>query len=446
MAPRLRRLLADSVVRAPRRLPGSAVLALFLLVLAVASTPGEWLVFPLRASLRARDLHWVWNEGGRELSLAKLFPALAAAGLVLTVVSRPAAIVSLCAALVLVLSVPVETAAFRVGLLEAYVRESSERAAFTAYSSAQFVANVSPEPAFTSIGSFEDAGEQLAIGFAMLGWGWYIAAAAALSLLLIVARGWTFQRRTLAVAATLGLFALAATAPAARVLIESELAQNEGDRLLVRGEGSAAMSSYERALTKNPALAVSTPFLKKSAMALRIASGGRHALGSLSQDLDLLSRRSEEGIEDVYPLARQRLLEATFMTASGRPLEASLRRAAIDLQSELWRSEGIARANQHRYVEALGAHLKARTPEDSIAAFYLAHTYLALGIPQPAVEVFSRLEQQVANRSIRADLRCSLGDAYTVQGDLTKARDAYRGCRELDKIENYRAFKALTGS
>ena len=108
--------------------------------------------------------------------------------------------------------------------------------------------------------------------------------------------------------------------------------------------------------------------------------------------------------------------------------------------------EGIQYANQRRFARALGAYSRADHGQDPMVSFYIAHAHMELGDGRSAIRLLSDLTESVAQPALRADLTCTLGDAYTVQRDLVNARDMYLRCRELDKLENFRALKALAGS
>ena len=434
-------------MRSKLTVPGELVLGAFFVLLALTAMRGEWITFPLRAPLKAGDLFLTFKTG-HPLALGKLYQALLGAGLLLVLVSRAASVTLLCAAFGLVAAVPVQTAVFRVSWVQAYLTETSERLFLGAYMNEHFASNESPEPAFTPITQFQDASEQLQVGFVMLGYGWYIALAATFALLVLVLRRWDFPYRIHAALCLVGVFSALLVGPPMLALLGAEAGLASGDRALIDGDGSKALADYTRAIETNPALGVSDPFLLKVSMALNVASGGRHALGFLGQDLGLANHDAgAENRSSLYANARQRLLEQEAFEPAGAPtLEAPLLEAARRLDSELWRAEGTEHARQHHYSLALGAFSRMQQRPDSTAAFYLADAYLEQGSGEPAVGLLHGLDVFVGQKSIHADVLCTLGDAYTVKGDLVSARIAYQAARDLDKLNNFRATKALTGS
>lgn len=426
-------------------IPGSFVLGVVFVLSALAATKGEWVTFPLRSSLRAQSFAYAIDA--QTFQLGAIFSGLVLLGACVGLLARPGGIVLQAAALTLLLAVPLDVACLHGGLVGAYVEESSQRSAFTAYVNAQLVQNPSPEPTFTPIAGFETSTEQLGIALSMLGWGWYIALFAVLGLLCLLGRGvrarflWPLSLSTVAaLAACLMLRPLDA-------LVASQRDQDTGDAYLLAGNGVGALDAYARALEENPELAYSEPFLQKAAMAFNVASGGRHTLGSLGQDLELARRPESESFSTQAAAARSRLLEPIRLEiydSSG--LESALVAAAVRLDSKLWLLEGLRHARLGHYSEALADYLHGAEDTSSLDSFYLAHAYIRLHEPERALQILNDLEKQVAQPSIRADLYCTIGDAYTTLGDIVQARTMYLKCRELDKVDNFRAVKALSGS
>jgi hypothetical protein len=448
--PSLRASVREAIAALVRKaISGPVVFSVFCLLLALVAVRGEWLTFPLRASLSAVDISLSLEAPRRliEIPVAKLFRLLVLAGVLAAIFSRFSAVVLYSAALVVLGLVPVCAAFGRVSWLEGYVRESSERLVLGAYANEHFVSNSSPEPAFTPALEFETAGQQLAVGFSMLGWGWYIAFGSLVVLTLMLYRGWRERMSGWVGALSFASFGVLGLGPPLAALLSAQADQDSGDGYLLSGNGAGAIDAYSRAIEKNPALGASRPFLQKASMAFNVASGGRHVLGVLAQDLDLAGRRDSGNVLDLYAQARSRLFEVmnadSFVaTALERPLVAEAER----LRAELWLAEGLQLAEERRFPEALGAYLRFTPRPDSMSSFYLAHAYIALGIGEPAIPLLTELELRVGHPSVRADIHCTLGDAHTATGNIVEARDEYRRCRELDKIDNARALKALTGS
>lgn len=412
---------------------------------AFAATRGEWITFPLRTSLRAQS--FAYEVGSQTLDLGVVFGGLVLAGATLGMLNRAAGAVLESAALTLLLALPVDVAWFHGGLVAAYVEESAQRSAFTAYVNDQLVKNPSPEPTFTPIANFETSTEQLGVAVSMLGWGWYIATFTVLGLLCVLVKGpsgravWPLSLGTVVVLAACLMFR------PLDALVASQRHQDSGDVHLLGGDGVGALDAYSRALQENPELAHSEPFLQKAAMAFNVASGGRHTLGSLGQDLELARRGDSESFSVQAQAARGRLLEplrSEIYNSSG--LESALVAAAVRLDSKLWLLEGLRHAQVGRFSEALADYLHSKPDTSSLDSFYLAHAYIELHEPERALRILNDLEKQIAQRSIRADIYCTIGDAHTTLGDLVLARTMYLKCRELDKVDNFRAVKALSGS
>jgi hypothetical protein len=439
-------LWARGVAVVRRVFRGKWVLGAVLVLVGLLATKGDWIAFPIRGPLRAVDITWSWGES-RELPVGLAFRMLLVGAFAFASLHRLTSVILASSAVALLGVVPIQAAYYRVSWLGTYLEESAARLRFTAYANQHFVQNISPEPTFFPIDRFETMAEQLRIGVLMLGWGWYIAVAAAFGLLLVLMSGWKMPWRGLTVSCILGVLGVSALAGPLRSALAAQAAQDRGDQLLLDGNGVAAIDAYSRALASNPALALSTPFLGKASMAFSVASGGRHALGSVGRNLELASRRQSEDLLKAYAEARTHLADASRDGGyQATPLEAMLADAARNLKSQLWLSEGMVHANQKHYSEALGAYLRIMPTSESLDSFYLAHAYLALGNSSAALPLLRSLDQRVVQPSIHADIKCTLGDAYSAAGNLIEARTAYRSCRDLDKLDNFRAVKALSGT
>jgi hypothetical protein len=429
--------------------PGSLVLGGLCLLLIFASARGEWVTFPLTAALRARDIFVAGptHAGGTSLPLGLALQALVLAGAAGAVLSRRSSLILFASSAALVAALPIQVAFYRVSWLHGYLRQSTDRLWFGGYVSEHFVDNQSPEPAFIPITQFQDASDQLWLGFNMMGWGWYVSLLASVTLVILAVRGAKLRHGVALAGALFSVLSLVLVGPALYGLLVAERQLVRGDRFLVVGDAGQAIHAYESALSMNPALGESKPFLVKVSMAYNVASGGKHPLGLLAQDLSLTERQSTEGQEDLFDAARKRLVQRrTPDSYRATSLDEPLERAALQLESDLWRLQGIALAKERRFASALGCFSRASQEPDSLSTFFLAHAYLVQGSFSPAIDILQRLDALVAQKSIHADVVCTLGDAYTASGNLERGRDAYRRCRELDKLDNFRATKALTGS
>jgi hypothetical protein len=420
---------------------GSLALVLSLLGLGLCAVHGEWLTFPWSGSLTGRDLRFGFTRG-QLVSAGHLYWGLLALAALLVMVNRSAALITVVASLVSLSWVPLHAAFFEPSWLSTYVRESHQRLQFAEYVANHFVPNPSPEPAFVPVTKFESLTDQLSIAGSMLGWGFYLACAVGVALLVWVLHAVRYGAWLAAFAFCL-LSCMGPLSPL-RGLLLAELAQQRGDRRLARGDGELALDDYAQALALNRALANARPFLTKVALAYQALAGGRHPLGALVHGLQAPPAGSAEATRGMRQLS---LLETSRNHQAPRgDLERALLGALPELRAELSLGAGLGHARVGDFAEALANYDQLIGVQDLGTQFYLAHAHLALGNAHDAIQLLHPLTRQAVQPSAQADLQCTLGDAYTLARDLVRAREAYVACRELDKLDNYRASRALSGS
>jgi hypothetical protein len=79
-------------------------------------------------------------------------------------------------------------------------------------------------------------------------------------------------------------------------------------------------------------------------------------------------------------------------------------------------------------------------------AFFLAHVQRELGLLNNAVAGLEAMLRGVEQDSLRADLLCTLGDAFSQGRQPLAARSAYVQCLETDSLFNFRAVLNLGGT
>jgi len=230
-------------------------------------------------------------------------------------------------------------------------------------------------------------------------------------------------------------------------LLQAEKAHNAGDKFLINGQAQLALHYYTEAVKYNPALSLSTPFLIKVSDAYAYMSDGYHPLAQVTEAWRLMQKARSVAQSKKYPLyqeSRKVLSQLTTLHPPLSDLEQALFELGLRLHIKLWRHEGLAEFAQKNLNKALNAFLQAR--DDKIAAqFYLAYTYLLLGNTQAALSLLQPLAEKVAHPDVKADIYCTIGDAYTQAKLADAARKAYTSCYKFDSIKNYRAIKALSG-
>lgn len=422
---------------------GCVAILIALALLTFVAPRGEWIGFPFGAIRRADDLRWAIGDYG-EVTTTQVFRVTMLAGIVTASLHRTTALVCASATVTFLALVFLRVAYFEPEWLATYLHESRERVAFAGYVAEHFVQNRSIEPTFTPIREFETLAEQASVAWAMLGWGYQLACGCAcglLSLLWLTAP----ERRTvgMSMAGIAALSLLGAAAPMLRI-VQADRARRDADRHLVEGRGAEAIAAYERALAGNPALAHSRPFLRKVALANDALRGERGPWSAVTSNVLLTGQSLERRSGIALERARRRLLEQRGSTAASE-LDRAVVTMAEAMESELWIAEGMAHAKRGELARAMAAHSHATPPPGSLAPFYLAHVYLALRRADAALYLIPHLQTLVTHPVLSADLLATLGDALTSEGRLVEARAAYAESRKLDRSDNFRAVRALSG-
>lgn len=413
-------------------------------VLAVLGTLGEWVTFPLSPAISGRNVTMPLGETFVPVTIG--LSGLLLVALVVALLSRGTALVLGAAALALWALVPIQIAAFEPSWLQAYLVESSARSDLAEYLHEHFVANRSPEPGYVAMVRFDGLAEQLKLGVVMLGWGYYLTGAAVVGLLVVLGSKslWGDLLLSLGVCC---VFLGAAGGGSLWELLGSERAQTRGDRLLARGEPNGALEAYREALVRNPPLRLSPPFLQKLSACYAGWDSRQDPLAELNNAFELANRENAR-LEPTPRLRARDSLRAilTGEAAGATGVEGPLFAAAQRIDSELWLTEGRSHAKAGDFSQALGSYAQAAKGEaPPLLVFYRAHAQLVLGDPDLAIALLPQLVGRVGQGAFRADILCTLGDAYTLKGDLARARDNYRACRDADRVDNFRALRALGG-
>jgi tetratricopeptide (TPR) repeat protein len=214
----------------------------------------------------------------------------------------------------------------------------------------------------------------------------------------------------------------------------------------------AALAAYDAVLKMTPVYAYSDTFLTKCSRAYDALSAGRHPYGRLlalrktvSSPLSQSQGQSQAMLRPSLEVARTELREIQAIPPS-KPVERALADLGRRLEVTAWVQEGLADTGAGRLNMALRSFARAYQLRPELStAFFLARTYFVLGDENAAIEMLLRLQEDVANPMVRADMVCTLGDAYSNLGRLRLARHYYSLCETTDDEDNFRAIRALTG-
>jgi hypothetical protein len=412
--------------------------AIFLLALFLASR-GGWIAFPMTPSVPGGGVMLFGLPGGL-LVLAVVVLALVASAL-----SGRVACALLLLAIALLLRVPLEAATKHADWLQSYLVQTTDRLELSQYLAKHYVLNLSPEPALVPADRIDGTDDQLRIGWLMMGRPWYLALGTCIGLLTIVVSCWRSPRRAPWVAG-LGLLVAALVLPGPLLSLERAQARRDaGDRALAAGDGAAALAAYRDAWSMNTGLAASRPFWLRVATAYAQASGGRHASAELVRPLALILQRTQQQDPATYAAAADRLA-AVPMPAPADTLEAGLQRATAQLRSDLLVQQALLLDADGDRVAALAVMLRSDPAPTRAGRFYLADLTMQQGGWLRAAELLKDFDSRVAQTTLRADIACTMGDAFTGAGRLLEAREAYLKCKDFDELTNYRLPRALGGT
>jgi tetratricopeptide (TPR) repeat protein len=425
-----------------------SILGLIGAGLLAAGALGPWLDFPLSSSLYPKDL-LIPAPGPGMVSLQSMLLGI---GLL-------AGIGWLSGSRLLMLIAGLTVAMLLIYFLHGwmlddqwlprYLSESEQREAVQAFLSEYYWPNFNPEPTVTLETDFEYLTDQLRVFWYSSGWGFGFCLIGMILLLLDC-----LMVTPAAGLKSLGILLLVGSAVMLLFfpLFNAELKQRHGDELLASGRLREAISAFETSLRMNPALQDSKRFLLKTSRAYYQLEGDDSLLGGYY----LASSRTrwviDKSLSQGAKLALERSVKIlTFVLGSdyqGNLLEtAILRRSAeeyrkIRIQQGLDAyAEGEPSRSMNFFREALNADRKQLH-----AGFLLAHVQRELGLIPDAVSTLGEMLQLVEQDSIRADLLCTLGDAYSREQQPLPAREAYARCFQADSLYNFRAVFNLGGT
>jgi Flp pilus assembly protein TadD len=132
----------------------------------------------------------------------------------------------------------------------------------------------------------------------------------------------------------------------------------------------------------------------------------------------------------------------------GSPLEMAILQQSIEEYRKIRIQQGLnAYAEGHASL-SLGLLQEVLSADQSQlhTGFFLAHMQRELGLFPEAISTLDETLRLVDHDSIRADLFCTLGDAYSQGGDSLQARAAYMKCIQADSLFNFRAVLDLGGT
>lgn len=429
------------------RMNGKTIMTIVFTCLAIASVYGRWIWFPLTEDIPGTNLSWY--SGDRSYSVGTIFQICILCGGLLLLMRQLVALVFISSGLALLFLAPLESIATDPEWLKTYVTESGDRLELADFMKRVYEPNIDNQPTFVAVTQFESVSDQLEIAVASLGIGWYFALFNTVGLLLILIMRWRMPVNWIpASLIVVGLLVINGYGTVTH-LVQAESAREQGDQYLVTGEPRRALHAYATALERNPALGHSFPFLLKVSEVYGLLYGDAHPLSSIAK-LGSFAQRPVRRIDSqraVLKNVRVRLLDAASQHTPSTQLERSLNKLARRMMSDIWVQEGLGEFNENNLHRAANAFQNAISWRDTVPTrFYLATTYIQLGNEHQAINILNVLRQQVTSSIFRANIECTLGDAYTQVGDLENARAAYLECKDHDNSQNYRVVKALSGS
>ncbi len=420
----------------------------FLLLLTLTAVFVSWLEYPLSESLNAYQLDWSWQayfptSVGISLQLLMLFACV-------FLVYRKffIALVLVCIALAQLLFLPWHILLTHPDWLVNYLIESQERQQLNYFTGEYFIPNINAEPTYIPTLQFETLLDQVRIVFSMLSIGWYISVLSSIAILMILLKHWqhSFQLPITLILIT-GSALLTNYAPTLS-LLQAAQAQHHGNQQLANDHTHEALQNYQRALKLNPVLNYSTPFLIKVADAYAALLHEYHPANNISKAWIIIQQyklfNGYNAPASRYRQARTLLQKADNNYLPVTLLEKSLVKFSKRLINQLWASEGLSEYKHGHLHKALQAFQQLSI--DQLATrFFLATLYIKLNTPQQALELLRPYAHKIDHPSIKADIYCTIGDAYTRAKDWLQARKAYLLCTKLDNTKNYRVTRALSG-
>lgn len=428
-------------VQSLARIPGSLVLGALFALLILAGSRGNWVTFPMTAPISATQI----PVTGLPLSAGGLLALLLLLTLLAATFSRGLACVVWLAALALLFRVPLELALHQPEWLQNYLVQLADRIGMTQFVAEHYVLNVSPEPTMVPMDRIDSTDDQLRLAMLMLSRSWYFTVAVSLGLFFTLMGCWSSTHRAAWLSVPGVLLAAGLLLPPLWSLEQAQGERDRGDLQLNAGDGARALQSYAAAYAANPGLMGARPFWLQVAMAQAQASGGRNVYAELVRPLSLVLGRTPLQDAAAYEAASQQLTALALPPASDA-LQAGLLQQTAALRNDLLVQEALLHYNAGNFNRATSVMQRAQPSPTSAARFYLAAMTMSQGGYLQAAEMLKALDAQLAHVTVRADIACTLGDAYTGAGLTEDARTAYLNCQSLDELTNYRATKALGGT
>jgi predicted negative regulator of RcsB-dependent stress response len=425
-------------------------LTIFLSLIALAAVYISWLEFPLSAALNAYEIAWNWQEY-LNVSIGPIFQLCILFGCFFLLNGQLLiAMVFLSLALAQVLFMPWHVYLSHPDWLAGYIVESRERQQLYYFTQEKFVPNIISEPTYITIKQFETLFDQLGIAFQMLSIGWYVALFATCAILVVLLTRSKHYLRFIIVFALIISFGMLPNITSTIAQARAALAQHQGSQYLADNHATEALQAYGIALELNPALASSPTFLIKAADAFAMRTRGLHSSTDISKASIIIGQSnlldSYTATSSSYRQARALLHGADENYFSSTEMEKALYQLRTRLVNQLWISEGLAEYQRGELHKAMQAFQQVTDDDDYLVArFFLATLYIRLNTPQLALDLLQPYLHQIAHPSIKADIYCTIGDAYARANDLLNARKAYISCTKSDNTKNYRATRALSG-
>jgi len=425
-------------------------LTIFQLLLALAAVYTSWLDFPLSASINAYQVGWIW-QGYFPTSLGLAFQLLILFGCAFLLYRQFfIALILLSMALAQVLFMPWHILLTHPDWLVSYLIESQERQQLYYFTREYFVPNIISEPTYISTTKSETLLDQISIVFRMLSIGWYISLLANSAILIVLLKHWKHSLQLVVMLTLIISFGFLPVITSTFTQLQAAQAQHQGNQHLANNEANEALQEYSLALKLNPALRYSPYFLLKAADTYAIVTHGLHPSTNISKARIIIEQNnlfnSYTATAISYRQARALLQKADDNYFPVTALDKALFNFSPRLINQLWTSEGLAEYQRGHLHKAMQAFQQVTTTKDQLVArFFLATLYIRLNTPQLALELLHPYLIQISHPSVKADIYCTIGDAYTRAKDWSKARAAYLSCTKWDNTKNYRVTRALSG-
>jgi tetratricopeptide (TPR) repeat protein len=425
-----------------------SVLGLIGACLLLAGALGPWLDFPLSASLYPKDLLVPWPY----LGMVSLRWMLLSIGLLagigwLSGVRLLLLMAGLAAGLILLNFV--HGWMLHDQWLPRYLVESEQREAVQAFLSQYYWPNLNPEPTVSLESDFAYLSDQLQVFWYSSGWGFGFCLVGMFLLLLEYlvtspAAGMT----TVTLLLLFGVIITVLFYP----MINAELKQRHGDELLAAGRIRDAISSYETTLRMDPVLRDSKRFILKASRAYYQLEGEHSIPGGYYQASyrgrwvtgRALRQGAKEDLEDSIKILGN-VLESNYQ---GSSLEMAILRQSVEEYRKIRLQQGLDAYAEGRLPLSLSLFQQVYNADHTQlhAGFFLAHVQRELGLVTDAVATLDDMLRLVEHDSMRADLLCTIGDAYNRGEQSLLARKAYMQCIQADSLYNFRAVFDLSGT